>query len=326
MKNYKFLFEIIFLSFIFSINILNAQEVEVSSSIDKQEIIIGEQANIKLNVKADNNLNIIWPNLTDTTFQKLEIVNLSKIDTIKQGDSNIYNQTITITSFDSGYYAIPAFNFKLKDGKTFSTKPSLVEVNSIAIDTTNTIKPIINPFKQKITFNEIISIAWKVLLGLCVLFLVIFGIIKLIKNKKKKENKPKEEVKKQEIKEVIPPNVKALDSLKKLKLINSADKDEVKEYYLGVTDILRLYISEVYNINAVEMTTYDIFEILKDNHLFAKEAYSIGYSIFELSDLVKFAKYFPDSHQNNKIVEDAINFVNVSWDFINNLKESENDK
>ncbi|MGI6718133.1 MAG: hypothetical protein ACOX4D_03135 [Bacteroidales bacterium] len=326
MKNYRFLFIISFLSFIFSINFSNAQEIEVSSTIDKQEFLIGEQANLKLNVKADINLKIIWPNLTDTTFQKIEIVKVSKIDTLLQGNNNIYNQTITITCFDSGYYAIPAFNFLVKDGDVFSTKPFLIEVSSVAVDTTNTIKPIVGPLKQKITIKEIFSIIWKVLLGLLVLFLIVFGIIKIIKNKKKKESDPKEVIKHQDVKEIIPPNIKAINSLQNITLSDENNKEELKEYYESVTNILRLYISEVFKINAVEMSTYDIFAVLHDNPNLLKESYSLGYSIFELSDLVKFAKYYPDSNQNVQIVEDAVHFVNISWDFINNLKESGDDK
>ncbi|MCX7829718.1 MAG: hypothetical protein N2445_01465 [Acidobacteria bacterium] len=70
--------------------------------------------------------------------------------------------------------------------------------------------------------------------------------------------------------------------------------------YSELTEDIRMYIEEKCQIDASFMTTYELFEFLKGNYPF--NAISIGETaeIFILSDLVKFAKHFPNEEEEKK--------------------------
>src|SRR5690242_6736627 len=109
---------IILLSILFSLDprlfhsSLQAQDIKATAQLDTNSILVGQQAQIELKIeyKADKgNFKIQWPTLNDTIISKVELVGKSKIDTSVLNKEEPYvlqqKQTLTITSFDSGYYA-----------------------------------------------------------------------------------------------------------------------------------------------------------------------------------------------------------------------------
>jgi hypothetical protein len=65
-----------------------------------------------------------------------------------------------------------------------------------------------------------------------------------------------------------------------------------KQYYSGLTDILRAYIAGQWGVGALEMTSDEIIEALKGLTLSDKQRGGVTELLRE-SDLVKFAKYIP---------------------------------
>ena len=105
-KNWNFLLTIAFVCV--SINLCIAQPA-IQSSVNKKEILIGEQ--FTLTIKADfpkNTYNFRWPILSDS-MAHFEVTN-SRIDSFYT-DQNLSSivQTITFTSFDSGKWVLPSF-------------------------------------------------------------------------------------------------------------------------------------------------------------------------------------------------------------------------
>ena len=80
-----------------------AQSVTVDASIDSLQILIGEQAKIKLEVSLDANKRAIFPAYRDTLVRGVEIVDVAKPDTqlLNDGKRTLITQEYTITSFDS---------------------------------------------------------------------------------------------------------------------------------------------------------------------------------------------------------------------------------
>ena len=87
----------------------------------------------------------------------MEVISKSKINTIIPDSShpNIQQQIqdITISSFDSGYYAIPPFQFVI-NGDTANpqlTEAMMLQVNTVPVDTTKAFKDIKAPIQASFT-------------------------------------------------------------------------------------------------------------------------------------------------------------------------------
>ena len=99
---------------------LFAQDLKVNAVLDSSKIRIGEQVKLDLYVTYNANqkdLNIQWPAIGDTITGKIEVVSVSAIDTTfpdKTNSSKIFqHQQITISAYDSGYFAIPGFKSRI---------------------------------------------------------------------------------------------------------------------------------------------------------------------------------------------------------------------
>ena len=82
-----------------------------------------------------------------------------------------------------------------------------------------------------------------------------------------------------------------------------------KEYYSGLTDILRIYIERRYTINAMEMTSAEIINSLKSLDIDKSVLLSLK-DLMQTSDFVKFAKLRPGYAENESSIIIAESFVN----------------
>ncbi|MDA8131586.1 MAG: hypothetical protein M0011_08800 [Elusimicrobia bacterium] len=82
-----------------------------------------------------------------------------------------------------------------------------------------------------------------------------------------------------------------LGGLEKSKLL---DDGRLKEYYIGLTSILRLYLREEFSIDAVQMTTGDLSRELKRTGAPLATALKAR-ELLQRSDLVKFARMKPEN-------------------------------
>ena len=97
--------------------------------------------------------------------------------------------------------------------------------------------------------------------------------------------------------------------------------DKQKAFYSGVTDALREYISERYDIGAMEMTTSELFEDMKKTDVPAELQAKVR-QLFELADFVKFAKFVASDEDNAAALPLAVGFVTQTYQ---TLVESEQD-
>ncbi|MGB0178036.1 MAG: hypothetical protein ACPF9D_12775, partial [Owenweeksia sp.] len=85
---------------------LQAQSISFNAEVDTNAIQIGEQVILTLRADLDQATSYSWPVFPDST-EGLEVVNAPAVDTIEKGGRWLLEQKLTITSFDSGYFAIP---------------------------------------------------------------------------------------------------------------------------------------------------------------------------------------------------------------------------
>jgi len=293
-----------FLSFIFlAILSLSSYAQEVQVSIDTNAILIGEQVKVNIDYQFPSNQEGYFPFLPDSLGPNLEIVERSNIDTSFIDGKTRFYQELNVTAFDSGYFVLPAFSFGYKGEldsaiQVIVSDPHLINVFSVVADTTQAIKPLVGPMSEPYTLMEILP--W--ILFVLALGALIFAAFYFYRKKQKKPLFKKEEPK-------IPADEKALDDLARLRLKKLWQAGKIKDYYSELTDIVRIYIEERFDVAAVEMTTQDIMDGLR-NHAINDEVRQKLTESLELADLVKFAKANPTALENDTCLNYGIDFVN----------------
>ena len=299
---------LIFLSlFFFLCSNVWSQEVKAFAQLDTQKIRIGEQAKLTIFLSYPNELKskIDWPDFEDTIIKQVEIISISKLKTSipQKNQNNLIQQELelTITSFDSGYWAIPPFVFLVdKDSsKKIETQALLLEVNTVAVDTAETsIKDIKPPFEDPLSWKDYIP-EIGIVLGILAVLIIAFILYKKLKKKKPIESKPKLK---------IAAHLLALQELESIKNKNLWQEGKLKEYYTSITDTLRTYLENRFGIHAMELTSDEIMQVMKSQVIdkISKEKLE---SVLKLADFVKFAKANPIDVENEMTMSQAIDFI-----------------
>lgn len=105
-----------------------------------------------------------------------------------------------------------------------------------------------------------------------------------------------------------PPHVAAIQALEALHNQKLWQNEKYKQYYSGLTDILRTYIDGRWGVGAMEMTSDEIIAAMRAVELPDKARMDLS-SILRDGDLVKFAKATPDAEQNEADYLKAYYFV-----------------
>ena len=287
----------------------HSQEVSPIVRFDTTDILIGDQIDLNISFTMPLDYRVLWPHYKDTLTRNIEIISMTPVDTLINESENIVEmiQSLTVTSFDSGYYYVPPVRFRYQpiDDTVFreaTSIPLYLKVHTMAVDTTQPIKAIKPPLEAPLTFREILP--W-LSIGLGVLIVILIAAYVYTRWKK---NKPLFRIRPRII---LPPHVVAMNGLESLKGKKLWQAGKVKDYYTELTDILRNYIEERYDVMAVEMTTEEILEGMKNTDA-PKESVDKLSRTLVLADLVKFAKEKPMPLDNDISMNSSIDFVKTT--------------
>ncbi len=288
-----------------------AQDVKVSAVLDSSKIRIGEQVKLDLYVSYpanQKNLKIQWPTIGDTLTGKVEVVSVSAIDTTMPDKTNspkiFQHQQITISAYDSGYFSIPGFKFIVNNDTTNAlyTDNFLLEVHTVPTDTSDKkLKDIKPPFGEKFNWRWFKAYIYGGIAFVVFIALVVFITLYIARRRKQvilEPDKPK-----------IPAHITALAALETIKQQQVWKEEKVKEYYSSISDAIRLYIEERFNVNALESTTDEIMLAFR-SQVVDKDSKEKLQQLLMLSDLVKFAKQFPIEQEHLFTLQNAFDFVN----------------
>ncbi len=290
---------------------LFGQDVRVEAALDSSKLRIGEQVNLDIYLSYDarlKNLAVAWPEIGDTLGHKVEVISVSPIDTTLPEKSNspriFQHQRITVSVYDSGYYAIPPLRFVFDNDSTKSlyTRMLMLEVHTVPTDTsitkTHDVKPPLEePFNWRWYLNYIY---W----GVAILVLIAAVIITIIYLARKKRSVIPEPEKPR-----IPAHIIALQQLEEIRSKKVWKEGQVKLYYSGISDAVRLYIENRFGTHALESTTDEIMISFRTQVIdeLSKEKLK---QLLMLSDLVKFAKWTPAETEHELTLQNAFDFVN----------------
>jgi len=288
------------------IGLVQCSFAQTEVNIDKDTILIGDQFKLKLDVNLPKDHTIAWPLLKDTLTSKIEIISKSKIDTLDTKSGSLLSQELVLTSFDTGTLAIPQIEFTFINQKTSEAEISFsqalsIQVNTVSVDTAQAIKPIKGPIRSPYTFSELAPFIFG---GLALIAIIIFSIIYY---RRLKQNKP---IIKLRPKPRVAAHIMALNNLKELKSKKLWQDGKFKSYYTELTDIIRVYLDERYQIEAMEMTSDEILALVMPHTSIDSKLKDKLVATLMTADLVKFAKQKPIGLENDNNLSNMIEFVN----------------
>ena len=289
---------------VFCASVMLAQPVIIKAKMDSTQLWIGNQTGFTFEILQAPGQKVTAPIFSDTLVGNLDIVEQAKMDTVKLSNDKIQvNIRYKLTSFQDSLVYVPAFPFVTGKDTAWSNSTSLKVVQPFVIDTAaNSLTDIKPVYKPPFDWKNFLQ---KLLLAILLLALTVILFILVRKFVMKKPV-----FHTQTPAEIIPPNVEALRRLDKIKDEKIWQKGRVKEYHTELTDVLRIYIERVFNIPSMEMTSDEILlgsQFLKVDKPAAFEGLK---QILRLADLVKFAKWNPETVENELSLMNAYLFVN----------------
>lgn len=279
------------------------QGITLKAGADSTHILIGDQLKLRFEITQPRNVTVTFPVFSDTIIDKIEIIETFPKDTTWLSDKEIQIlQEYLVTSFDSGFYYFPPFDFPINGEffqDTIQSKPFFIQVFTMPIDTTKGIFDIKPPYEAPFKISEILPVITYSLLGILLVLAAIYIYLK-IRKKEPILARPKPH---------IPPHIIAFDELDKLKSEKLWQQGKVKEYYSKLTEIIRIYIEGRFNIMAMEQTSDETIHFFNKNKLLDDESFNELKDLLVQADFVKFAKASPLPDENDRNFQLAYNFV-----------------
>ncbi len=281
----------------------NAQTAAtVQGKVDAKQISVGDRIHYFLEATIQKNKGTLqWPSLSDT-FNHLEIIEKSKIDTSSSGDLITYKQQLQLSGFDSGSFLIPSFRFQVQPigqaSYELKTDSFYISIKTLAVDTTKPYKRIKDIIAVTTTWRD--YIAW--IIGILIGLLLGVGLVWYLLKRKGKKLKDLFERKKETIYERA---LRALDTLYKEKLWQH---NQSKEHYSRLTTIIRTYVEERFGLPMLEQTTDEFIQHAKHHPALQPYFHSLV-DLLQIADMAKFAKAQPLPEEHIKSLEIARLFI-----------------
>ena len=276
---------------------VQAQTISVAAYADTTDYLIGDFINYEIEVVTRKNIEVISPSFPYTLTQ-LELI-LREEPVLTEDEklkTTIYK--FIFAGYDSIRAVIPpvVVMYRIMDDTSFKkivTDSVVVNVHTVPVSTAEEIKDVKSPIK--IPYNW----KWLLLWAAIALLIIIAGYFSYKKYKQKKSEKP---VEKKII--TISPHVKALAALIILGNEKLWQKGFIKDYHSRITEIIRTYFEERFDLPAMELTTTETIHHLKS--IKEKEIIlDITYDFLSNADLVKFAKFQPLESVNEEMMKQA---------------------
>ena len=301
---------------LFFVQNIFAQLPEIKSSVDKNDILIGQQLHYRVETSMpDNTYRLTWFSVPDS-FGKFEVITKNKIDSGMANGNLNFGQTLVLTNFDSGRRVIPPLALKLEtlDGdSSFTMFTDSIAVNVLyspldSIQPFHDIKPIMEVKKEW---------AWWVwaLLGLAVILLIVW-IIFLVKFLRKKKGVT------ELFSSKLSPYEEALQSLSALEKEQLIEMHKEKKFHSRLTEIFKRYLSRKTNLNKLHLTSDEILIELSDYDL-PKQLVTEFANCLRMGNAVKFAQYIPPAYENEKCFSQTKEIITAINNFVNKKPESD---
>ena len=257
----------------------------IETRVDRSEMLIGDVFHLTISITRDPSVQVIQ-NGADLELGQFTIKEINPGDDEKLDNGKI-KQTVDyqLSTFFTGEFEIPAFDilFHSEDGAqgTLRTSPIKITVRSLTPEESEDLD--IRDIKEPVLLDgsSRMWIVWTVLVSLIALILLIYFIRRYFKNKKNIIP----------VEPPLPPDVEAYQALQALRENRDwLDNRDYEFFSTRVSEIIRLYTSRRWIINALDETSDEIMVELKSINL-PSDIINSFHNFFVDCDLMKFAKH-----------------------------------
>lgn len=278
---------------------------QFTAFLDTATIRIGEVATYTLSLSLPAGVTaaeVTWPAPTDTLTRSIEV--LSSTADLEADSLGMLRMTYQLTSWDTGTWAIPPQKVTVQ-GREIEGPASLLRVVPTVVNSKDPPRPL-----KEILPMPFSLLAWllahqvELFTALGLLLTIILAVV--LWKRSKKPIIPTVAPAPQ-----LPAHQRCLEALTRVEEQRLWQQGEHKQYQSQVTDLLRGYIEERYQVPALERTTDELMAELRLSPLPSDERIRLE-NLLRAADLVKFAKMVPSAVENEKLMTSARRFVQTT--------------
>ena len=281
-----------------------ARPQQVFLQADTLVMRIGEHVGLSLGIALPSGGGAVeWPAFGDTLAPHVELVRREPVDTLTTEGPVQLMQRLYITSFDTGFRAIPPMKFTL-NGTTLETAPLLIEVRGVQVDPGGKIRDISPLFEPPFDLVWWLRKHWLWFAAGAVLLIAMVMLVR----KWRRRPVPATSAVTVVAGPVHERYLKQLDEVEGLRLWQHG---EHKAFHSRITDIVRGYLEERFKVPALERTTDDLVLELRTSPIHPELQQQLA-NMLRLADLVKFAKALPSAAENEGMLAGAREFIKAT--------------
>jgi hypothetical protein len=270
--------------------------------VDKNKITIADTFWLEFETAITSDYDVNMPKV-DKVLENFGIVDWQNLGNRLDANNNVVSTyRYRLEPFLSGKFAIPAFTFEFRDANEQTDKIYQLETEPVDID----VNSLLGEQRGKLSIADIEDVVdmpakmtWWWILPAAVVVGGISGLWLYFRRKKTKAAiriyKPAHEI-----------------AYARLQLLIQQDlikEGKIKEFYEGVSDILRHYIEDRFELRAPERTTEEFLFEIRDAGALSQEHTKSLTEFLTHCDLVKFAKHSPTNEQIQHTFDLAKNFI-----------------
>ncbi len=281
-----------------------AQGVEVVGKVDTMDILIGDQFRLDIQIAYPREGQLVEVDLSALGAEgsPFEIIRMQQVDTVARSSQWLLQQSLVLTSFDSGRHYLPVIPVRVMLGGTLQTGstneiPIMVRTIPVNADSTS-LQPIKDIMREPLRFGDVLPY----LLAAAGLAALVLTIVYLIRKPRGERGAPPAPV------IVRPAHEIALEKLDRLRRSDILLAQGPKAFQSELTFILREYLENRYRIPALESTSEEIVRDLYGTDL-GEEWWEALRRMLQTADLVKFAKAEPPVTFHLDALETVQDFV-----------------
>ncbi len=270
--------------------------------VDKGSMTIAQTCLLELQATIEGNYQVQMPGVTEV-LRHFGIVDWRNVgDRLDANDNVVKTYQYRLEPFLSGKYELPSFKFIFNDAndpnKTYvlETDPIEIEVSSLLGEDRE--KLVIADIEDVVEVRSEASLRW-IWISAGVVIAVAAGVWFFMRSKGGvrliRIFKPAHEI--------------AYERLRKLVERDLIKSEQIKEFYEEISNILRHYIEDRFDLRAPERTTEEfLIELQSSDALGESDKKDLG-EFLGHCDLVKFAKHRPETEQIQQTFDLVKNFI-----------------
>ncbi len=284
----------------FSLNSF-AQNITAKASTDKSDYQVGDYIHYTIRVDYSKGMKVYPPFIKDS-LNNVSIIKKENPAVEEKNGTETATYNYILSGYDSTGVTIPSIPvlYQAAGDTTMHyalTNPVSFTVRTLKVNPNGEIRDVKDPIT--------IPLNWWWIAFWIFLVLVIAAAAYYFYNRYKKKKAGMEPLRKV-VK--LPAHTIALNALHELEDKKLWQNGKVKEYHSEITEIIRRYFEERFNLPALELTTSEAVEMLKLRRE-TGPILDLTYNFLSNADMVKFAKFVPLSSVNEEMLKQAYEVV-----------------